>query len=169
MVEIMPCPNPKCGGECRVNGFTSFSRVKHWVRCLEVCGYFGPFGDSETEAIELHNAMPRELPELRDLAAELGMSLEADGLADVAAVALKRVVDGVRAAERLEELERPWTRVEDGLPDYMVVCDLALNCGVVLERIPRYERSWSQGQSVWTGREVTHWGEHVPPRHPEAE
>lgn len=56
---ILPCPNPKCGGECTVAEVCGF-----YVFCgddgdHDGCGYDGPDAKTREEAIELHNAMPR--------------------------------------------------------------------------------------------------------------
>jgi hypothetical protein len=75
-VTLQPCPNEECRGECRVDT-AEFSRV--WqVFCERNCGYTGPAAANATEAIELHNRMPRTEPwvSVAERMPELGMRCE---------------------------------------------------------------------------------------------
>ena len=50
--EIAPCPNPDCGGECKIHG--EFDG-QYFIMCGNDCGYCAPIADTPEEAIEKHN------------------------------------------------------------------------------------------------------------------
>lgn len=62
-LEIAPCPNPECGGECKLE-YIYHDGSAYLIKCTE-CGYSGPIAYTEEEAIRLHNliagdALPRK-------------------------------------------------------------------------------------------------------------
>ncbi len=57
--EIKPCPNPKCGAACTTDATMSGTAEEmYYVECPK-CQALGPEGKTESDAIRLHNAMPR--------------------------------------------------------------------------------------------------------------
>lgn len=52
--ELLPCPNPECGRECKI--FDSLDDI--WVQC-NYCYYRSPEARTVKEAVRLHSQMPR--------------------------------------------------------------------------------------------------------------
>ncbi len=73
--EILPCPNPWCGGECCIEP-GEYDDDPFRAVCdgkpgdVYHCGYRGPYGEDESSAIAAHNAIASAVADRDRLAAE---------------------------------------------------------------------------------------------------
>ena len=53
--ELKPCPNPECGETNPLNLYVFPEEDGSCYITCDTCGYNSPYGDTEAEAIRLHN------------------------------------------------------------------------------------------------------------------
>jgi hypothetical protein len=143
MTELRECPNPEC-------------RSALVLLCLG-------------EHLEVGPAKTERLIECQDC----GMWGPAGTEAEAARLwnALPRQSDLEQLRARIAELDPPWVRIGDGLPQDPYSWDIALRDGSVRTNLAwdrYYEFFHDGGPNAWTSAEVSHYRRHTTPKHPES-